>query len=53
MASQRFFRFFTTERGKKFMMYASTTAGLSAFCIKYIPHTLLAEKHKEIVASYQ
>ncbi|KAL7046449.1 hypothetical protein ACKWTF_002576 [Chironomus riparius] len=53
MASQRFFRFFTTERGKKFMMYTSTIAGLSAFCIKYLPHTLLAEKHKEIVASYQ
>lgn len=48
-----FFKFFASAKGRKFTFIASVSAALGCSAINYFPHTFLAWKHREIVASYK
>lgn len=48
-----FFKFFESPKGRRFTLYATLTAAVSAFSVNYFPHTFLVTKHREIVSLYK
>ncbi|KAG5678144.1 hypothetical protein PVAND_007839 [Polypedilum vanderplanki] len=49
----KFFKYMASPKGRRFTFYGTTTALLCGFSIKYLPHSLLTDKHREIVALYE
>lgn len=48
-----FFKFFASAKGRRFTFFASVSSVVGCSAINYFPHTFLAWKHREIVASYK
>lgn len=48
-----FFKFMASAKGRRFTFVASVSAAMGASAVNYFPHTFLAWKHREIVASYK
>lgn len=53
MSAKKFFHFFSSEKGRTVALSITAVAGVSLFSAHFIPQTLLLNKYKEIIQSYQ
>jgi hypothetical protein len=51
--SQKIFRFFASDKGRKYVLFGTAGVCLTTFGVGYFPHGLLIDQYREIIASYQ
>lgn len=53
MVINRFIKFLSTEKGRAFSMNSIVAAGVTTFCVNYLPNTILIERYKTLLQAYK
>ncbi|KAG4069494.1 hypothetical protein HA402_006860 [Bradysia odoriphaga] len=53
MFVNRFVKFLTTEKGRNFTLNSVVAAGVTTFCVNYVPNTILVDKFKSLLMAYK